>query len=502
MSREEPTLAVRKLSAHVGEVTILEGASFEAASGQITTLFGPSGAGKSTIASAIMGIKQPGIEIEGDILFDGEPSSDNVRVGYLPQDAPATLNPARRIGKALGELVDLHYAAPAAKSQRSAWRRAHIKRILGTAAFDIADDELDRTLCKYPSEFSGGQRTRLALAQVLATDPAILVLDEPTDGLDSISRANVVDQLAALRRSGLAIILITHDPLVSERLSDHTLYVRGGRLVDKVDHPPILPPPTQPRSTSATERALELREVAVSRHRTPILRGIDLELAAGEGLGIIGVSGAGKSTIAHCVAGLVAPDHGTVRVAEEPAPVLRKRTRRQLAHVQYIWQESAASFEPRRLVVDQVAATAVRLRATTADDARAEAVQLLEALDIEPQQAFRYPPGLSGGQLQRAALARALIARPGVLICDEVTTGLDRPLSRQILDYVDAYRRDTGAAVISISHDVLTQLERADRIAIVDKGQIVESGTPEKLTAHPETTILRNLLAADEIPGR
>lgn len=501
MVSDEATLSVRKLSAHVGEVTILEGASFEAAAGEITTLFGPSGAGKTTIVSAIMGINQPGIETEGDVLFDGEPSRAGVQLGYLPQDAPATLNPARRIGTALGELVDLHYRPPAARSQRAPWRRAHIARILGMAAFDIADDELEDALRKYPFEFSGGQRTRLALAQVLATDPAVLVLDEPTVGLDAINRANLVDRLDALRRSGIAIILITHDPLIADRLSDHTLYVRGGRLVDKVDHPLILPPPTQPGYTHATERALELRDISVSQHRTPILRGINLELSAGEGLGIIGVSGAGKSTIACCIAGLTVPNHGSVRVAGEPAPALRKRTKRQLAHVQYIWQESASSFEPRRLVVDQVAATAMRLRGHSAADARSGAVELLCALDIAEQQAFRYPPGLSGGQLQRAAVARALIARPGVLICDEVTTGLDRPLSRQILDYVDAYRRDSGAAVISISHDVTTQLERADRIAIVDHGQIVETGTPDKLVAAPETAILRQLLAADEIDG-
>ena len=226
---------------------------------------------------------------------------------------------------------------------------------------------------------------------------------------------------------------------------------------------------------------------------------MDLKLFRGEMLGIIGVSGAGNSTIAHCIAGLLAPEKGTVLVDKTPLPTLRKRSKRQLAQVQYIWQESASSFESRRVVLDQVAATAVRLRGARANDAREEALAVLAALGLDEGQALRYPPGLSGGQLQRAAVARAMMAHPEILVCDEVTTGMDGPLAGRILDYVESYQSDTGASVISISHDLRTQLGRADRIAVIDGGCVVETGVPADLVAAPQTTVLRELLVADAI---
>jgi peptide/nickel transport system ATP-binding protein len=494
----DSAVSVRGLGAHAGNAAILLDVSFDVAAGEVITLFGPSGAGKTTIASAIAGIDSPGVEVTGEVLVDGR-SGAGPAVGYLPQNSAATLNPARRIGNALGELVDLHHGGTAGRSERKALRRARIARILGMAAFDVADDELDRMLRKYPFEFSGGQRTRLALAQVLATDPSVIVLDEPTTGLDSLNRAKLIDQLDVLRNEGIAIVLVTHDPFVAERLSDNTLHVREGRIVAEDDLPPAVVPRHTAESAHGAGIAAELRGVSVHQHRTPILSEVDIELADGETLGIIGVSGAGKSTIARCLAGLLTPDRGSVLVGGEPFPEMRKRSRSQIAHLQYIGQESAWSFDQRRPVADQVAATAVRLRGQRPGDARREALSMLAEMGLDEVQAHRYPPGLSGGQLQRAAVARALMAHPRVLICDEVTTGLDRPLSGQILDHIESYRRDTGASVISISHDLRSQLDRADRIAIVDRGRLVETGTPAGLLAAPETPVLRELLAAEEV---
>ncbi|WP_084161500.1 ABC transporter ATP-binding protein [Nocardia sp. BMG51109] len=489
-------LSVRGLTARAGAAVLVEDVDFDVRAGQIITLFGPSGAGKTTIAAALAGVDRPGIEIGGEIRRAGEPG--RLRVGYLPQNAAATLNPARRIGAALGELAELHHRRAGGRRRGRARRRAHVAQALSSAAFDIVDADLDRFLRKFPHQFSGGERARLALAQVLACEPDVLVVDEPTVGLDSIARADLLAGLAGLRCAGKAVVLITHDPFAADRISDRILFVRAGRLV--ADGSTAADEPARRPAAPRTARpAVRLREVSLALRGTPVLRSVDLELGQGELLGMIGVSGAGKSTLARCVAGLVAPDSGAVLLDGAPIPVLRKRSRAQIAAVQYVWQESASSFDPRRPVLDQVAATGVRLRGLDRESARSAAVGMLADLGIDGDQARRHPSGLSGGELQRAALTRALLAHPRVLICDEITTALDRPMARRILDYVDEYRRSTGAAVLSISHDLRGQLGRADRIAIVDRGRIAETGTPETLLAHPETTIMRSLLDAEQL---
>lgn len=473
----EAVLSVRGLGATAGGTVILSGVSFDVAAGEVVALVGPSGAGKSTVAAAVAGVARPRLAITGEIATGG-------RVGYLPQDAASTLNPARRVGTALRELIRLHHPAPHAD---------HLARILYTAALDLPD----RALRRYPFEFSGGQRARLALAQVLATEPAAIVLDEPTVGLDPITRAALASQLDALRRSGVAVLVVTHDPYLAERISDRTLHLHAGRLHEPPASAPPAPIPSPPPRV-ASHRAVELRGVSVSHRHVPVLHDVDLHAEDGETLGIVGVSGAGKTTIARCIAGLRTPERGSVLIDGRPFPPLRGRSRTQLAHVQYLWQESSPSFDARRTMLDQVAATAVRLRERPPAAAREEALDLLAELGLAAEQARRPPTELSGGQLQRAALARALLARPRVLICDEVTTGLDRPLAEQILDHIQDYQRRTGATVLSISHDIPGQLARADRVAVIHAGRVVAVGRPGELVGDAEPGVLRDLLAAGE----
>lgn len=272
-------------------------------------------------------------------------------------------------------------------------------------------------------------------------------------------------------------------PLRIDDNNEHTAPITTSDRVLRADSPPVL----------------RVCDVAVSHRGSRTLHGVDLALHTGELVAMIGVSGAGKSTIGRTIAGLVTPDSGRVLLDGEPLAPLRRRTRAHLAAVQYVWQESAASFDPRRTVIDQVAATAVRLRGVDRATAGEEARNLLSDLGIDAQQARRYPAGLSGGQLQRAALARALGAQPQVLVCDEITTALDTPLARRILAYLDTYRDRTGAALLVISHDLHTHLDHTDRIVLVDAGRIVENGMPPELLAGPSIPMLSRYLAADTI---
>lgn len=491
----EPVLSVRALGARAGATPILHGIDLDIVAGQILTLIGPSGAGKTTLAAALAGVDRPGIEITGEIG-----RAPDLRIGYLPQYAASTLNPARRVGAAFGELVTVHHRRQGGRRLGAAARRERIARTLASVALDTED--CDRLLRRYPFEFSGGERARLALAQVLISDPEVLVVDEPTVGLDTPARAALLTVLRNVRAAGTAVVLVTHDPFVAEQLSDRKLVVSGGRLGEPASAPADRAREIGPRTESSGEPVLRIRGLAAGGRHAPILRDIDLDLYPGEMLGLIGLSGAGKSTLARCIAGLARPVAGDIRAHSERLPVLRRRTRDQIARIQYVWQESAASFDPHRDVLDQVSATGVRLCGMGRVRARSAATVLLADLGIDAGQAARLPAGLSGGQLQRAALARALLARPRILLCDEVTTALDILTADLVLDHLDEYRRTTGAAVLWVSHDLRSHLDRADRIAVLDGGRIAGIGIPAIPPGSSEPEILAHLVRADSAAAR
>ncbi|MFI1235967.1 ABC transporter ATP-binding protein [Nocardia salmonicida] len=491
----EPLIAVRGLQVTAGHTVLVDEVDLDVHAGEIVTLFGPSGAGKTTIATAIAGVAVAGNVVAGSIRYRGP--RDSVRIGYLPQHAASTLNPARRIGTALAELARLRRRQLGLPRTDRATLRRHIADILTAAAFEVSDDALGPMLGKYPFQFSGGERARLALAQVLMSDPDVLVVDEPTVGLDPLGRATLLTGLARLRGADKAVVLVTHDTVAVDRVSDRTLFVRAGRLHDSEQPVPSGASPER-SAPPVSPPVLRLRDITVSQRHSRVLHGVDLDLHRGEMVAMIGVSGAGKSTIGRTIAGLVTPDGGRVVLDGLPLGPLRRRSRAHIAAVQYVWQESASSFDPRRTVLDQVAATAVRLRGVDRATARDQARTLLQNLAIDAQQALRYPAGLSGGQLQRAALARALGAQPEVLVCDEITTALDAPLARRVLEHLDHYRHRTGAAVLVISHDLRSHLDRADRIVLVDAGQVIQTGPPSATPRPDVHPVLSEFLAADD----
>ncbi|WP_445517741.1 ABC transporter ATP-binding protein [Streptomyces sp. NEAU-174] len=497
---------MRNLRVEIDGRAIVDGVNLEALPGKVTALVGASGSGKTTTGLALLGEYPPGARIGGDVRL-----ASQGLVGYIPQHPAAVLNPARRVSALLTDI---------ARSQvrhlpRGRRRAAARERVLGALAeAQLPDGEV--LLRRYPHQLSGGQQQRVVLAQALLLDARVIVADEPTTGQDALTKARIVDQLAAVAARGIAVVLLSHDLDVVRALADDVLVMRAGRIVESgpaerlrsaprhpwtrelfTAHPrsalPALSQSTPPGPSSGIgEPVLRIHDLT-ARHRdggtrgrpTTVLRVPELALYPGTCLAVVGRSGSGKTTLARCLAGLHRDHEGEIRLDGTALPrTLRTRDRAQLAAVQYVFQDSRAAFDEHRPVLHQVARTAVRLCGTDKDTARQQALITLTRLGLPKELADRRPDQLSGGELQRAALARALLARPRVLICDEITSGLDTISRRGLLELLAQLLRDRDdLSLVLITHD-LDIASLAHRIAVLDAGELVEQGAaPRVLTA-------------------
>jgi peptide/nickel transport system ATP-binding protein len=470
---------VRNLTVTLGDRELVSDATFSLNGGEIAALVGESGSGKTTTALALLGERPPGAVISGDVDVDGQ-------VGFIPQQPSAALNPVRRIGSVLAEIARLHVPKQQARQRvLNALRRAQ-----------IPDGE--RFLRRYPHQLSGGQQQRIVLAQALIGDPKVLIADEPTTGQDPVTRSQLAAELRAVAEQGVAILLLTHDLDLVRDLAHRVLLVEGGRVrpsdVDGIaEATAVAPTPPQ-----AADPVLSVRDLTAGHRGTDTLHGVSLQLAPGERLAVLGRSGSGKTTLARCVSGLHRHRSGEILLGGEPlSPVLRRRSREQLARVQHVFQDARASFSEFTPVLDQVARTAERLRGVPGDRARARAADELAQLGIPESTARRTPASLSGGELQRAALVRAVLAEPDVLICDEITSGLDPRRRADLLDVLAKLQHNTGCALLVITHDLAGVAGLAHRVLVLDEGRVVEQGPASEVLTSPRHAVTRSLVTAE-----
>ncbi|MFI5519727.1 ABC transporter ATP-binding protein [Streptomyces platensis] len=515
---EAEAAEVQDLRVDIDGRALVDGVSLRVPPGRITALIGASGSGKTTTGLALLHEHPPGARVTGTVRVpDG-------LVGYVPQHPATVLNPARPVAALLQDIARNRVRHLPRRDRRTAIRH-RILRALAQARLHDGETLLHR----YPHQLSGGQQQRVVLAQALLTGAGTLVADEPTTGQDAVTKQQIADQLAAVAREGIAVLLLSHDLEVVRALADHVHVLRAGRIVEsgtpeqlwsRPQHPwtralltpaaatePPEGPPVQsthtgtpadetasdPVAAPAPAPALRVRSLIARHGRSTVLRTPELLLPPGCSA-VVGRSGSGKTTLARCLAGLHRNYDGEVLLDGVPLPrSLRDRTREQLAAVQYVFQDARAAFDEHRPVLDQVARSAVRLRAVPRTEALAEAERTLSTLGLPGALVRRRPTELSGGELQRAALARALLARPRVLICDEITSGQDavtRHSLRTLLAGLLRTHPDLSLVLITHDRDTATL---ATRIAVLDDGHVIEQGPAgQLLTApgHPLTAAL------------
>lgn len=501
-----------------GGRAILDDVSLALPGGGRLGIVGESGAGKTTLALSLLGHFRPGlrhaagsVRVGGlDVLAASRRSLRDYRrtqISFLGQDPAAILTSTKRVGDQVGELMRGRARAEAVADRLEA---------VGLPG----DSEFAR---RYPHELSGGQMQRVALARALAPDPSVLVLDEPTSSVDLLTRRLILQEVVRqVELRGITLVVISHDLAMVTQLADDIVVLRSGVAVERGSVSTALTDPQHHYTrelVDAHERpgqrlsahgaasptaapTLAVRGLTASfgkrRRRTTVVEDVDFEIAPRECLALIGMSGAGKTTIARCVIGLHEPDKGLVEVRGDALePRVQDRSIDGRRAIQLVPQDPYGSLNPRRRVRDILEHSLRTMRGLDRRDATAEARHLMEQVRMSPDLLSRFPRELSGGERQRIAIARALAAEPRVLICDEITSSLDVSVEAAILDLVDELRYESGLATLLIAHDLRVVRRVADRAIVLHEGVVLEQGRASRILEHPERELTRSMVAAD-----
>ncbi|QGH69981.1 ABC transporter ATP-binding protein [Pseudactinotalea sp. HY158] len=515
-------------AAGTGRVRVVDDLSLDLRAGRTLGLVGESGSGKSTVADTLLGHLRPGsaidsgtVEVQGRDVFALAPRDLRAlrgrTVALVPQNAGHSLTPSMRIGEQIREALAVH-GLPAGDD------RVHelLARVRLPSPAQLAR--------RYPHELSGGQQQRVTIAMAIAPGPKVLVLDEPTTALDVITQAAVLALVADLRDElGMAVLIVSHDLGVVSAVSDEVVVMRTGA---DVEHGPTSQVLTAPRADYTRELLAAAPRIEGTEPPPLLDLGADVVLACegvdiryphaprravtdfgvqvrhSETVALVGESGSGKSTVATALAGLVRIEAGrmTLRDADGAShdlggPVAR-RPRAVRRGVQMVFQNADLALNPRRSVADAIARPLTVFGILSRNQRRAEVEQLLIEVGLGPEFAPRLPGQLSGGQRQRVGIARALAARPSLLIADEPTTALDVSVQAEVLDLLDELRERRGLACLFISHDLAVVRRLAHRIVVMNSGHIVESAPTSELFADPRHPYTRTLLDSVVEPGQ
>lgn len=586
---EELTVAYRVEGG--GRRVVVSDVDLDVPAGTVVGLAGESGCGKSTLALAATGYRTAHVEILSgrsllggvDLLTLGPPDLRQVwgrRIAFVAQNASGALNPATTIERQFEQSLRTHSTL---RGNRLRTRAAELLDAVGIPEPPIA-------LRRYPHQFSGGQQQRIAIALAIAPDPAVVILDEPTTGLDVTTQARITAMLKGLlANNGIAALYVSHDLALLGTIADQIVVMYGGRIVERAPCSDLLTAPRHPYTRALLRAApdidarrrligipgrpplaveedrcgfaarcpavvdactagpIEIRRVDTDHlvrcvrvdevaqespprpapHTTttgstqvlavdgltcayragqpPIVRDVSFSTRAGEILGIVGESGSGKSTLLRALAGMLAPSAGTIRLDGEPLAGLAQRRRREHRRsIQLVFQDPLSSLNPAHTAAE-ILRRPVRLfrPEVTRDAERAEIDRLLESVNLAPEVAGRRPGELSGGQLQRLSIARALAARPRVILCDEVTSSLDLSVQAVIVSLLHDLVARTALSLVFVSHDLGVVRAMCDHTLVMRDGRIREGAETQRLfTAPADPYTIELLTAQPRLPTR
>ncbi|GAA5622981.1 putative ABC transporter ATP-binding protein YejF [Brucella sp. NBRC 12952] len=529
-SMNKPLLSVRDLSVAFrqnGEERIsVDRVSFDIAEGETIALVGESGSGKSVSALSILKLLPypAASHPSGEILFNGkdlmkasEPELRRVRgndVTMIFQEPMTSLNPLHTVERQIGEILKMHQGMS---------DQAARKRTLELLE-EVGIREPEKRLQSFPHQLSGGQRQRVMIAMALANKPKLLIADEPTTALDVTVQAQILKLLADLKEAqGMSMLFITHDLGIVRKIADRVCVMSKGKIVETGPTKEIFDNPQHeytkhllaaepkgepPLADLSAKTVMEGKDVRVwfpikkgflrkTVDHVKAVDGIDVELRAGQTLGVVGESGSGKTTLGLALSRMIS-SKGEIRFdGRDIAKFSFKDMRPLRREMQIVFQDPFGSLSPRMTIADIIAeGLLVHEPKLSADDRDERVVSALKEVNLDPESRFRYPHEFSGGQRQRIAIARAMVLNPKFVMLDEPTSALDMSVQAQVVDLLRALQKKHDLAYLFISHDLKVVRALANDVLVMRNGKAVEYGTSKEVFANPKTEYTKALMAA------
>lgn len=510
---------------------LIDRVSLDLNKGEILGLVGESGSGKSLLCrsivrllpSSILKITAGSVMLDGtDLVQASEADMLGIRggkIGMIFQNPTSHLDPVMSVGDQIAEGIRFHKGMDKTKAKAAAIE------IMGQVGFT----DPVRQYGSYPHEFSGGMRQRAMIAVALSCDPEILIADEPTTALDVTIQAQILQLLMQIRNQrGLSIILITHDLGVVAQTCDRIAVMRHGKLLEQGLKQDVLRHPRDPYTrdliashpsmpdfvslhspvVSGEAPLLQVNDLHVRfpaaggflKSRTlSALKGVSLEVCAGESVGIVGESGSGKSTLARAIMGLTPIAEGSITFGGLTLSSNRKEARLALRRdAAMVFQDPFNSLNPRMTIGDTLAEV-LRVQGKIDVNKIPERIaELLDLVGLEQSFATRKPRSLSGGQCQRAGIARALAVDPKIIIADECIAALDVTIQAQIVELFRELKSKMQLTLLFIAHDLAVVRNLCERVVVMYHGEIVEEGLSADVFAHPKQAYTAALI--DAIP--
>ena len=534
--------------------------SFEVNKGEILALVGESGSGKSVTSLSILKLlpQPPARFASGKILFseDGIHASDLLqandklvrsirghKIAMIFQEPMTSLNPVMNCGTQVMEALLVHkkISRQQAKQQTIEWFEK------------VRLPEPSKIFHRYPHQLSGGQKQRVMIAMAMSCAPSLLICDEPTTALDVTVQKTILELIRDLQKEEhMGVVFITHDLGVVSEIADRVAIMYKGEIVEQnsthsiftnPQHPytkaliacrPALRPKEEKLPTVSDFLALKDQHVQPSRMITkkiptgknlleaqnlslqfPSKAGlfgkpvsyvtavdkVSFRIMEGETLGLVGESGCGKTTLGRTLLHLIEPTGGSIIYGGKDMTKLSKEQARGLRkNIQLVFQDPYSSLNP-RLTIGSAIAEPMKVAGLGLNEKerRRKVAALLERVDLPPSMMERYPHEFSGGQRQRIVIARALALNPGFLVCDESVSALDVSVQAQVLNLLNELKNSLGLTMLFISHDLSVVRYMCDRILVMNRGRIEESGPAEEVYLHPKSEYTKKLIQA--IPG-
>lgn len=513
---KKPLLRVQKLSVCVkdkkdNDHKIVDNITFDINPGQVIALIGESGSGKTTISLSCMGYARPGCFITDGLVELGDENVLNKslkelqtlrgkEITYVAQSAAASFNGAMTINSQVTEIPIITKSMSRDEALKKAEKLYKALELPNPSSIGS----------RYPHQVSGGQLQRLMAAMAMISDPKLLILDEPTTALDVTTQIEVLHSFKKLiKENNTAAIYVTHDLSLVAQIADHILVLKDGKQIEYGTTDQIINNPKEDYTKALIDAAhvmpdeinspllnvlkapplLEVKDVTAGYGKNQeiiAVEDINLVIEPGETVGVIGESGSGKTTLGRLISGLMAPTNGEIFLSGQLLKNnVSRRSRHELRDIQFAFQMADVALNPRQKIGKILGRPMQFYRNISNKEMEYEVEKLLARVELPIEFFRRFPTELSGGQRQRINLARALAAKPKLIICDEITSALDTIVAQQILDLLGSLQDELGLSYLFITHNIATVAQISKKIAVMRNGQIIQQGSVEEVLTPP-----------------